>query len=42
MTGHADVTIYQRDSTYIMTTKTGMPGMLGRTYPFLAFQEYTR
>ena len=26
-----DVTIYQRDSTYIMTTKRGMPGMLGRT-----------
>ena len=28
-----DVTIYQRDSTYIMTTKEGMPRMLGRTYP---------
>ena len=28
-----DVTIYQRDSTYIMTTKEGMPRMLGRTSP---------
>ena len=29
----ADVTIYQRESTYIMTTKEGMPRMLGSTFP---------
>ncbi len=29
----ADVTMYQRDKTYIMTTKEGMPRMIGRTSP---------
>ena len=28
-----DVTMYQRDSTYVMTTKEGMPRLVGRKLP---------